>query len=251
MSGHEGTIAVVTGAGSGIGAATVDLLLSRGASVVGIDLEPSDRADHDRVEWITGDVASEKVNEEAVRTAVGRFGGLDSMVLNAGLSRRGSITDLGMDEFDRVMDVVVRATALGIRAGVPALRERGGGSIVATASTSGLGGDTGMWAYNTAKAGVINLVRSASLDLGAQGIRVNAVAPGPTETGMTTRIQAAPAHYEELRRRMALQRWGQPEEVAAAIGFLLSPAASFITGVVLPVDGGMSANSGQFYPAGD
>ena len=251
MNTHDGTVAIVTGAGSGIGRATVDLLVEQGASVVGIDLDENPTVDHERVAWLAGDVTDRDVNEHAVRVATDRFGGLDSLVLNAGMSRRGSITDLPMDDFDRVIDVVVRATSLGIRAGVPALLARGGGSIVATASTSGLGGDAGMWAYNTAKAGVINLVRSAALDLGAQGIRVNAVAPGPTETAMTARIQGVPDTYDELRRRIALQRWGQPEEVAAAIGFLLSPAASFITGVVLPVDGGMSANSGQFYPAAD
>ena len=105
-----------------------------------------------------------------------------------------------------------------------------------------------MWAYNASKAAVINLVRSAALDLGARRIRVNAVCPGPTETGMTERLQALPAPYEALRRRMAVQRWAKPEELAAVFSFLVSEEASIVTGAIIAADGGMSANTGQFLP---
>ena len=117
-----------------------------------------------------------------------------------------------------------------------------------TASTSGMRGDPGLWAYNTSRAAVINYVRSAALDLGPLGVRINAVAPGPTETTMTSRLKELPAAYEQLRQRMAVQRWAQPEEVANVISFLVSPAASIVTGALVPADGGMSANTGQFLP---
>ncbi len=154
-----------------------------------------------------------------------------------------------LEEFERILRVNLRGVVLGLRAAVPALRSAGGGSVVATASVSGLGGDPGMWAYNAAKGGVVNLVRSAAVDLGRDNIRVNGVCPGPTRTGMTRSIERdAPEMFETLRRHIPLQRWGEASEVAAVICFLASPAASFVTGVLVPVDGGVTANSGQFLP---
>jgi NAD(P)-dependent dehydrogenase (short-subunit alcohol dehydrogenase family) len=160
----------------------------------------------------------------------------------------GDLLELPLERFDRAIDVNVRAVALGMRAVVPAMRVGGGGRIVVTASTSGIAGDPNMWAYNTAKGAVINLVRAAAVDLGADRITVNAVCPGPTETGMTSGISSLPEVYEGLRRRIPLQRWGRPEEIAAVIAFLASADASFVNGAIVPVDGGITANTGQFLP---
>lgn len=247
MSAHEGRVAIVTGAASGIGAATVDLLLAEGASVVAVDREPIETG-RERLATLIGDVTEESVNRDAVALAIAGFGGLDAVVLNAGVTASGEIEDLAMEDFDRAIAVNVRAVALGIRAAAPALRARDGGAIAVTASTSGLAGDPAKWAYNASKAAVINLVRSAALDLGPDGIRVNAVAPGPTITGMTDALTTASDRYEGLRRRTALQRWAQPAEIAAVLAFLVSPAASIVTGAVVPADGGITANTGQFTP---
>lgn len=246
MSPHTGPVAIVTGAASGIGRATVDRLVAARYAVVAVDQDEGPSDEH--VIRLAGDVCEPALNEEAVTIAVEQFGGLDAVVLNAGVSVRGSIGELPLDDFDRAMDVNVRSVAIGIRAAIPSLEARGGGAIAVTASTSGLGGDPEMWAYNASKGAVVNLVRSAALDLGPLGIRVNAVAPGPTETAMTRRIQDSPEIYEVLRRRMALQRWAQPDEIAAVLTFLVSPDASIITGAVIPADGGMTASTGQFLP---
>ena len=137
-----------------------------------------------------------------------------------------------------------------MRGAAAAVAAEGGATIVVTASVSGLGGDPLMWAYNAAKGGVVNFVRSAAIDLGPEGIRVNAVCPGPIGgTGMTTPMELhAPDRYEELRRSVPLGRFGRPDEVAAAIAFLLSADASYVNGVMLPVDGGANAGSGLFQP---
>lgn len=245
-------VAIVTGAASGIGRAAVERFAAHGVSVVAVD------RDLDRLGWVgesstietlAGDVTSSETNAAAAGLAVERFGRLDAAVFNAGVSMGGDLLDLPMDEFDRAIDVNVRAVALGIRAVVPTMRELGnGGRIVVTASTSGIGGDPDMWAYNTTKGAVINLVRAAAIDLGPDAITVNAVCPGPTETGMTERLQALPTVHEELRRTIPLQRWGQPDEIASVIEFLCSPDASFVNGAIVPVDGGITANTGQFRP---
>lgn len=248
---HAGRVAIVTGAGSGIGRAVAELLVREGGSVVAADLSDERLAwcsDVDRVVPAAADVSDAGANDALVGLAVESFGGLDAVVLNAGISMSGTIEALPMEDFDRAVHVNVRAVALGIRAAAPALRERGGGAVAITASTSGQRGDPAMWAYNATKAAVINLARSAALDLGAEDIRVNVVCPGPTITGMTERLQELPAAYEALRRRTARQRWATADEVAAVFGFLVSPEAAAVTGAVINADGGISANTGQFLP---
>lgn len=247
-------VAIVTGAASGIGRAAIELFVRGGGVAIAVDRDAAEFGwvDEDgltdRVAIVVGDVTSDQTNTEAVDLALDRFGRLDSAIFNAGVSMGGSLLDLPMEDFDRAMNVNVRAVALGIRSVTPALRAAGGGRIVVTASTSGIGGDPNMWAYNTSKGAVINLVRAAAVDLGPDGITVNAVCPGPAETSMTSRLQSLPEVHEDLRRSIPLQRWGQPEEVAAMIVFLASADASFVNGAIIPVDGGITANTGQFRP---
>jgi meso-butanediol dehydrogenase / (S,S)-butanediol dehydrogenase / diacetyl reductase len=251
---QDGRVAVITGAGSGIGRAAAERFVADGGAVVGVDVTSEALAWFDahpnapRMNALVGDVRSAEVNDAAVDLAVQRFGRLDAIVLNAGVAKSGDVLAQPIEDFDLTMDVNVRGVVLGVRAAVPVMRNLGGGSIVVTASVSGLGGDPNMWAYNASKGAVVNLVRSLAQDLGMDNIRVNAVCPGPTETGMTTRIKRVPPMYDALRERIPLNRWGLATEVAAVINFLSSTDASFVNGAVIPVDGGVSANSGQFRP---
>lgn len=244
--------AIVTGAAGGIGRATVERLREDGTRVVAVDVAADALAWADGLDGVAvcvGDVTSASTNEAAVALATGRFGGLDALVLNAGVTGFGALEALPMDDFERILRVNVHGPVLGLRAGIAALARSPSASVVITASTSGLGGDPGMWAYNTAKGAAVNLVRSASVALAHRGIRVNGVCPGPTRTPMTAVIErAAPAEFAAMARRIPLQRWGEAREVAEVIRFLASPAASFVTGVLVPVDGGMTAQTGQFLP---
>ena len=256
MSGREGEsegrVTLVTGAASGIGRATVERLTAEGGRVVAMDLTEEGLAwtvDDDRVEGLAGDVTRAADNEAAVARACEAFGRLDALVLNAGVPSLGGFEDVSTEDFERVLAVNVHGPVHGLRSALGALEQSPAPAVVVTASTSGLGGDPGMWAYNTAKGAAVNFVRSAAVSLAHRGIRVNGVCPGPTRTAMTAFIEsAAPAEFEAMGRRIPLQRWGEAEEVAAVIGFLVSPAASFVTGVLVPVDCGMTAQTGQFLP---
>ncbi|MEZ0073285.1 SDR family NAD(P)-dependent oxidoreductase [Planotetraspora sp. GP83] len=246
--------AIVTGAGAGIGRASAELFAERGYDVVAVDLSGAAlselEASHGVVPLV-GDVAEESTNVVAVELALDRFGRLDAAVLNAGIGATPPLEAPGaVERFDRMVAVNLRGPVLGIRAAAPVLRAGGGGAIVLTASISGLGGDPGVWAYNATKAGVVNLVRGTSIDYAAQGIRINAVAPGLTDTPRTAVHREDPELAAELTRRIPMRRWARPREQAEAIWFLASPAASYITGVTLPVDGGLTANTGLLLPPG-
>ena len=227
-------------------------LRARGVNVVAVDLVAGPLPGEDGgVAVVTGDVTDESTNQTMVMTAQERFGGLDLVVLNAGISGRGDIAAIEMEMFDRTVDVNLRSAVLGLRSCVPALRERGGGSVVLTASVSAFGGEPDRWPYAAAKAGVVSLTRGMAIDLGRSGIRVNAVCPGPVRTGISSHIhEKDPARFTYYQESIPLARWGEAAEVAEAIGFLLSPASSFVNGVALPVDGGQSARNGQGHPPG-
>lgn len=245
-------IAIVTGAGAGIGEATARMLAERGSRVMAADVSADALAWTDTVHGVepfVGDVSQEDDNAAMVAAAVDRFGGLDTLVLNAGIARRTHWTgDDAVEAFDRIMAVNTRGVVLGIRHGAPAIADSGGGSIVVVGSTSGILADPERFAYDASKAAAINAARSAAIDWAIKGVRVNVMAPGPTMTAILQGGNLTPEHLDELTRNIPMQRMGTPEEQAEAICFLASPAASFITGAVLMCDGGTTAQAGIFPP---
>lgn len=245
-------VAIVTGAGAGIGEAAARMLHERGHQVLAVDLSAEAlawTATVDGVEAFEADVSSDDDNRSMVAAAMDRWGRLDAVVLNAGIARRTHWeADDAVEAYDRIMAVNARGVVLGIRYGAPAIAEGGGGSIVVVGSTSGVRADPERFAYDASKAAAINTARSAALDWAVRGVRVNVMAPGPTMTAILQGGKLTAEHLGELTRNIPMQRMGTPEEQAEAICFLVSPAASFITGAVLMCDGGITAQAGIFPP---
>jgi NAD(P)-dependent dehydrogenase (short-subunit alcohol dehydrogenase family) len=245
-------VAVVTGAGSGIGRATAEQLLASGTSVVAVDVDAAALAWTDQFPatvTVTGDVASVQTNLEMVEAALDAFGSLDVLVLNAGIAPIGPLNELSPELIDRVLAVNLRGVALGLWSAQPALERSQSAAVITVGSISGTLGEPAMAIYAASKAGVINLTRSAAVELGPRGIRVNCVCPGPTLTGLARPLlDARPALAAALRANTPLKRLAEPAEVASVICFLASPAASFVQGAVVPVDGGITANVGQLPP---
>lgn len=249
MNRFAGKAVIVTGAGSGIGAATARRFGREGAMVALIGRTPDAPAavaaemEAARTRVLAADVSDEAAVRRAIAATIEAFGRLDVLVNNAGVVTQGDIGAMQTAEWRRIMATDLDGVFFCIREALPHL-EKSRGAIVNVSSVSGLGGDWGMSAYNAAKGAITNLTRALALDLGARGIRVNAVAPSFTRTGMTRDME----HPELIARfldRMPLGRVGEPEDVAAVIAFLASEDAGFVTGVNLPVDGGLSASNGQ------
>jgi meso-butanediol dehydrogenase/(S,S)-butanediol dehydrogenase/diacetyl reductase len=243
---------VITGAASGIGRAAAERLARGGWQVLAVDLDAAQPAwaeDAENVGAMTADVSSEDDNRRIAEEAQRRFGGLDAAIFNAGITGGGSIDDMPTEHFQRVFAINMMGPVLGIRAVLPLIRRRGGGAMVVTSSTMGLGGDSENWAYGMAKHALIGLVRCLSRELGWENIRINALCPGPTETGMTGMIKdVAPDHYELLSEAVPLQRWAAADEMASVVEFLLSDAASYVTGHAMVADGGTIVGTGLLGP---
>ena len=250
MSRFEGKTVIVTGSGSGIGAATVRRFACEGAFVVlnGRTREKLDRiaADLDPQRTLVqpADVSDQASAEGIISAAIARFGRLDVLVNNAGVAPTGSFLEASVEDWRKVMAVDVDGVFFCTRAALPHLIETRG-SIVNVSSVSGLGGDWNMSFYNAAKGAVTNLTRSLALELGDNGVRVNAVNPSLTFTDLTKGMKDDAGLMQKFADRIPLGRGAEPEEVADVIAFLASYDARFVSGVNLPVDGGLMASNGQ------
>ena len=244
----EGKVALITGSGSGMGRATSYVFAEAGAKVVVSDINEKQIEEvSSEINSSSGtclkqilDVTNQENIKEVIANVIEEFGQLDILINNAGISIPTTIDDENYEEsWDRTFDVLLIGQVTLIRAALPFIRESDCGRIVNISSTEGLGATPRISPYTSAKHGVIGLTRSLAAELGSQGITVNCICPGPINTAMTAAI---PIEDKQIyaRRRVPLKRYGEPEEVAHMTLSLCLPAASFVNGAVLPVDGGLS-----------
>ncbi len=240
-----GKVAMVTGAARGIGQGSALAFAARGADVIVCDLLPDDGETVKQVENLGGsavyvqtDVSSPDSVQAAVEAGISRFGRLDFAHNNAGIGPAATVADLSVSVWDQVMGINLTGVFLCMQHQLPHLL-KSRGAVVNTASTWGLVGAAGMSAYAASKHGVIGLTKSAALEYGTRGVRINAIAPGPIQTPLTA---AVPAEViGQIIGRTAQQRYGQPREVGEVVAWLCSDSASYMTGALVPVDGGWLA----------
>lgn len=248
MDRFYGKVVVVTGAGSGIGAAAADRFLSEGANVVLADWD-ADRLSavpaSPSVLTVLADVSDPRAVEELVDATLARFKHVDVVVSNAGIWRGSPFLDITDEEWDAVLGVNLKGTFLVCRGFARAMAAAGnGGSIIVTASTNSFLAEPDSAHYNASKGGAVMLVKSMAVDLAKVGIRVNAVAPGTIRTNINAAVQSLPDGGSPLFAFPPARRWGDPADLAGPITFLASQDAAYITGSVLVVDGGQISLNG-------
>jgi len=247
----DGRRAIVVGAGSGIGEASAEALAAAGAHVVCADLDAAKAAAVAKriteaggsAEDLAVDVRSTASVERALDAAR-----VTIMVSTPGVNVRKRIQEISDEEFDRVIDTNLKGTFRLVRSAARRMAESGGGSIIAFSSIRSIVVEPGQGVYASTKSGIVQLLRAVAAEHGKQGVRANAIAPGVVETPLTAPIKANAAWYDAYARRSALGRWAQPREIAGAVVYLASDAASYVTGTCLFVDGGWTAVDGRFDP---
>ncbi|MDX2006218.1 MAG: SDR family oxidoreductase [Meiothermus sp.] len=252
----DGKVAIVVGGGSGIGQASAEALAGQGAKVVVADAKAALAAETagrigagggeaEAVEMNLNDSASVR---SLVEDVARRYGRLDIGVTTPSINVRKPALDYTDEELERVLSLNLGGTFRFLTAAGRVMAEQGSGSLVAFSSIRSLVVEPGQSVYAATKAGTVQLVRGLASELGPRGVRVNAIGPGVIDTPLTAPIKGKPDWYDAYAQHSILKRWGKPEEVGAAVAFLSSPAASYITGTILFVDGGWTAIDGRFTP---
>lgn len=247
----SGKVAVITGAASGIGRASAELFAREGACVLAADItDDAGMAVADAISasggtcsYIHADTGREADIEAMIHAALGRYGRLDVLFNNAGIEgEQGATVDADVDNWDRVMNINLKGVFLGMKHGIKAMLQSGGGAVINNASVAGLVGFPNIPAYCAAKGGVVQLTRAAALEYATQNVRVNCLCPGVIDTPMVQRFTGGTAEGASAMVAMEpVGRLGRAEEVAQLALYLASDRSSFVTGAVIPVDGGFVA----------
>lgn len=243
-------VAVITGGASGMGAATARILAGEGCKVMIADLNDNlgsqiiSELGIERASYTPCDVSNIEEVNNLISQTIEKYGKIDILFNNAGIGGYGKTPELPPEEWRRVLEVDLFSIFYTCRAVIPHMQRQGCGVIINNASISGLGGDFGMGNYNAAKGGIVNYTRSLAMDHAAENIRVNAVCPGGVDTPLFSGIKANQDLLNAFISVIPMGRLAQPEEIAEVVAFLASEAAGYITGAVIPIDGGITAQTG-------
>jgi len=245
----ENKVAIITGAGSGIGAATAKLFAKEGAKVVvadyveegGLKTVEEIKAAGGEAIFVKADVSKAADIDAMVSKCVETFGKLDILFNNAGIAPMGKIEEFSEDDWDKVMTIDAKGVFLGSKRAIPEMEKQGRGKIISTSSIAGIVGFDGVSGYCAAKGAVVNLTRELALECAPKKINVNAIAPGVIKTAMTKDILADPAQEKAMKAGTPYPRLGKPEDIAFAALYLASDESDFVTGHTLVVDGGWTA----------